>query len=220
MPIFIDLSGRKFGSLYVVNRATTSKRKVHWNCICDCGQRCVVRGCSLVSGHTVSCGCVGALRLSEHRLVHGQSNTRTYRIWVGMHGRCRLGSQVRNYSSRGIRVCERWRLFEAFLADMGQAPKGMTLDRHPNNDGNYEPGNCRWASNREQARNKRSNLNLTWQGETRCLQDWATHLHINAATLYARIAVYGWPIDRAFTRQVTKSGDRRPISVNQNRVAA
>lgn len=109
---------------------------------------------------------------------HGKCGTRIYRIWNSMKNRC-LNPKVtafEHYGGRGIAVCERWHTFENFLADMGDAPPGLTLDRHPNVDGNYEPGNCRWISMKEQNRNRRVHVMLTHDGRTQCLSAWAEEL--------------------------------------------
>ena len=112
-----------------------------------------------------------------------------------------------NYCGRGIKICARWRDFANFLADMGQRPPGMELDRI-NNDGDYEPGNCRWADLRTQARNKRSVRPITFGGRTQLLSDWATELGINLTTISMRLDVYGWSVERALTEKVAKRKER------------
>lgn len=103
---------------------------------------------------------------------------------------------LKYYAERGIVVCERWRSFENFLADMGERPAGTTLDRWPDNDGNYEPGNCRWATAKQQTNNRRSNRWLTFNGRTMTLTGWAREVGIDVMTLKQRLR-HHWPIERA-----------------------
>lgn len=153
-----DLSGRRFGLLVVDERVgTTEDSKALWRCRCDCGGESVVRGCYLRSGHTKSCGCQKGRRNGEAAATtHGMSGTPTYGTWRKMIERCTNPNarQWEWYGGRGVTVCDRWRSFENFLADMGERPEGRTLDRVDVN-GNYEPGNCRWATWPEQCANKR-----------------------------------------------------------------
>ena len=129
-------------------------------------------------------------QLSVH---HGHARDRgrssTYNAWTAMMQRCRYPKhkQYADYGGRGINVCDRWLTFENFVADMGERPKGLTLDRWPNNDGDYAPGNCRWATRTEQNRNRRDNRMVTWGGETLCLAEWAERLGITRSSLHERL---------------------------------
>lgn len=211
MPSIKDLTGERFNQLLVIRRAENQGRRVMWVCRCDCGGEIVTRGHSIQTGHTVSCGCVGLKRLSDHRYTHGKYGSRAYGIWQGMKSRCYSpgNTSYRIYGGRGISVCQEWReSFEAFYRDMGDPPEGFSIDRK-DPDKNYCLENCRWASSFDQARTKRSNIHVSWRGEDRVLEDWATHLNINIATLYARVVRYNWDIERAFTRPIKKGRDKQ-----------
>lgn len=141
---------------------------------------------------------------------HGHSinkrHTKTYSAWHSMRDRCELPNnpQYCNYGGRGIRVCERWRKFENFLADMGESPSlKHSIDRFPDNNGNYEPGNCRWATKKEQANNKRTNVFVTFNGETKTVSQWAEGLGWKTNTLIYRLK-RGWTIERALRQKIQK----------------
>jgi hypothetical protein len=160
MPKLIDITGLKFGRLTVLK--ISPKRSKHgqvlWCCRCDCGNKLTTWGMSLKNGKGQSCGC---LRLGvQNNLTHGHTiggPSATYRCWLGMFTRCynKNGSAYKYYGARGIRVCKRWHIFENFLADMGERPPNLSLDRR-NNDGPYSPANCRWATLSQQRRNRRT----------------------------------------------------------------
>ena len=129
-----------------------------------------------------------------------KSKTRAYLAWRRMLNRCYLKTAMdyKNWGGRGISVCDRWRNFENFVSDMGQPPTVLTLDRI-NNEGNYEPGNCRWASRREQCRNRRFNRVFSLNGKTQLLVDWARDIGISEVTLRSRIDILCWPLEKALT---------------------
>ena len=135
------------------------------------------------------------------REKHGLSKTKTYKIWSGMLSRCYTPSATgfANYGGRGISVCDRWRIFDNFIADMGECPEGSSIDRIDAN-GNYEPSNCRWSSRKEQNRNQRDLVMLTLHGRTQCVAAWGEELGITAGTIHSRIR-YGWDVERILTTQ-------------------
>lgn len=134
---------------------------------------------------------------------HGKTGTRTYRIWQAMLNRCRNKNVINfeNYGGRGIKVCVRWHTFNNFLKDMGEAPLDRSIERK-NNNANYNPGNCRWATRTEQARNTRRNRKITFNGVTKCLTEWAKDLGMDQASLAERLSK--WPLQQALTQPKRK----------------
>jgi len=128
------------------------------------------------------------------------SYTPIFNLWEKMVARCNCPSNpaYHKYGGRGIKVCQRWMQFENFFADMGHRPPGKSLDRI-DNDGDYSPENCRWATAKEQSRNKRTNKLVTFNGKTMCIAEWAEHLGMKMHTLYRRLCVANWPVERALT---------------------
>lgn len=151
MGAFINLAGRVFGELTVVERAASRNGNTYYVCTCTCGSVKAVLAKNLQNGRTKTCGCI---RGTEQ---HGYRYTSTYRSWISMRQRCLnpKATGYKNWGGRGVTVCDRWDKFSLFLLDMGERPPGTTLERLEN-DGNYEPGNCIWGTYKQQANNRRN----------------------------------------------------------------
>lgn len=157
----IDLTGRKFGRWTVIKEAGKSKSgDLKWKCDCDCGNVRVVSSINLRRGLSKSCGCFKKERAKETSTTHGMVQTLIYKVWNAMIQRCSnpKSPNFKYYGGRGIKVCQEWLKFESFFEDMGERPEGLTLERI-NNNGNYEPSNCKWATAEEQSRNRRIQKN-------------------------------------------------------------
>lgn len=180
-----DLSGKQFGRLTATDYAGDRR----WNCLCDCGAIVSVDTYQLTKGRTRSCGCFRSELMRTLRRKHGMSNGYEWHCYYGMLDRCynQKSSGYKNYGGRGITVCDRWReSFENFLFDMGRRPDGCSIDRADVN-GNYEPGNCTWATPYQQARNTTRTIRITLNGVEKCLADWASQAGIGYSTMYSRL---------------------------------
>ena len=179
--VCIDMTGQKFGRLTVIEREGTDKHGgARWKCSCKCGKETVIIRSCLITGKTQSCGCLNSELASKRTLgkrnvnfIHGMGRTREYSTWHAMLSRCRYekNKDYKRYGGRGIQVCERWGSFLNFLEDMGPKPKNRSLDR-VDNDGNYEPGNCRWATKEEQSNNRETCVMVSFGGENKSLSRW------------------------------------------------
>lgn len=183
----------------VQNYVETIDNVAYWLCICECGTKKIFNGPSLRRGAVYSCGC--KRRPLENG--HGFTGTPEHNIWRGMLSRCyNLNSpQYEYYGGRGITVCEEWKEdYTAFFYAVGPRPsKNHSIERI-NTDGNYEPSNCKWATQKEQCRNRRNNVRYKHQGRNLTLSEWAEILNMKEITLRKRLEA-GWPLDRAFSTE-------------------
>lgn len=200
----VDLTGLVFGRLTVIRPAEKRGRNTTSLCRCACGTEKVILNANLKSGSSKSCGCGWSIKAKERwadpvlrrtmgrKTVHGLTGSPEYVTYRGMIGRCYSpkNTKFHRYGGRGVRVCERWRDekhgLANFIADMGPRPKGMSIDRHPNPDGDYEPGNCRWATVTQQNRNiglKKSNTH-GFKGINKNSSGWTAEIRSNRGKHY------------------------------------
>lgn len=219
MGKIIEMIGNKYGRLTVIERASVGKSgAVKWKCKCDCGNIVIVNGSFLRNGHTSSCSCLQkdiaartAKKMGMENKRHGMSQARVHNIWRGMKQRCEdhNAEDWPRYGGRGITVCDEWRdNFEAFRdwAMVNGYRDDLSIDRI-DNDGNYCPENCRWATDEEQNNNRRNSRMVTFNGKTMSLKQWANETGIPRGTIAARLRT-GWTVERAMTEHVHK--EHRP----------
>ena len=214
----IDLKGQRFGRLLVVAEAKSRNKKTFWTCLCDCGKTVEVHAYNLKRGFTKSCGCLNDEMRRKRSTTHGKTNSRLYGIWSHMKGRCfcKTDAAFPSYGGRGISVCEEWRdSFETFQewALANGYRDDLTIDRI-DNDGNYEPSNCRWVSRKEQARNTRNNF--VYKGK--CLSEWCEEIGIDHALVLARLNRLGWPIEKAIFTPVRHFSHKKQESQDADAV--
>lgn len=203
-PRFIDRTGHKSGGLTVLGFGGQTKvGQSLWYCRCDCLKITLVHGSALTKSHTSSCGCLQIEKTKERSTTHGHSKyghcTSEYNAWAGMMARTQnpKNPAYHNYGGRGISVCNRWKdSFARFLEDMGERPKGKTLDRYPDKNGDYCPENCRCSNWFEQANNRRGNRLITYAGKTQNVGQWAYELGMNRGTISKRLNS-GWATEKA-----------------------
>lgn len=211
-----DRIGERFGRLVITRFVKVARKGNCWNyiweCKCDCGNTIEVQYSNLYNGSTKSCGCLKRERTIERSTKHGLSGghgnyTPLYRTWLNMRRRCysKNCKDYHHYGGRGIKVCKEWDDYAAFhdwAINNGYA-EHLTLERI-DNDGDYCPENCRWATRKEQARNTRQNRYITFNDKTKTIAEWAEYLGISSTSLRQRLH-RGWPIERALTVPVIKN---------------
>ena len=207
MGTLIDLTGVRFGRLVVSGFAFKNTQGSHWSCFCDCGAESVVRGSHLKSGATKSCGCLHAEIAAKVSTKHGMWHSPENNAWYSMKDRCynEKHKHFKDYGGRGIAICDRWRYsFENFFKDMGPRPSAKHSIDRIDNDGNYESGNCKWATQTEQTNNTRRNLFLVFDGHRLTSAQWAARLGIKPSTLRNRVNYRGWSVEKALTTEVKR----------------
>lgn len=199
-----DLTGLRFGALYVRKLVGSARSKRWWDCVCDCGNESFVPTGYLVSGNTSSCGCgqkKAATRNCIRRSVHRLTGSRLYNIWCGMKARCyrATSSNYQWYGGRGISICLEWMDFQTFAAwAIGSGYKdSLSIDRIEVS-GNYEPQNCRWSTQLEQASNKQKTRRLSFNGDNLTLNEWSGITGIGTTTLANRVRA-GWSPEEILT---------------------
>ena len=211
----IDLTGKRFGRLTVVEFAFKKNKRKYWLCKCDCGNYKAIQSPHLTSGHTQSCGCLHKEKAKQLLTKHGKYYSRLYSIWVDIKDRCcnPKNQAYKNYGGRGINIWSEWLDKEnGFMNFYNWAMAngyndGLTIERI-DNDGNYSTDNCRWATVKEQANNRRSNVLVTHNGKTQTMKEWAHDVGIPYKAVWARMQKLGWSSERALTEPV-KKGKRK-----------
>lgn len=212
----IDLTGERFGRLVVLRAGIkrAKNRGMYWLCKCDCGVVKEVSAQALKLGSTLSCGCYN-LEVQRNNIKHGHNRsdngkTPTYRTWDKMIQRCNNpnSAEYSIYGGRGISICERWLDFSNFLEDMGERPKGKSIDRIDFN-GNYKPSNCRWATSKQQANNTRRNVSFEYKGQMKTISELADIAGVKYDTMYYRLMKYKWSLENAMSIPVSNSNSRQ-----------
>lgn len=184
-----NLVGKTFGRLTVRSEASQGYVR-RWVCRCVCGVEKTIGHRALKAGQTRSCGCWRGEKMQESKTTHGKTGTVLYRIWASMIARCTISSATgfSRYGAAGVSVCARWRVFQNFADDMGERPAGHSIDRFPDGKGNYEPGNCRWATRQQQNENRSSVRWIEFDGKRMNVAQWSRYLGINKSTLIEALA--------------------------------
>ncbi len=200
---FIDLTGKKINNFTVLSRAPNDKSGgTRWNCLCECGKEFSNWAANISKNKVKSCGCWRKKMAGTYSITHGMSHTKEHKAWLHLRERCNnpKDPMYPNYGGRGIKVCKRWQnSFINFFNDVGLAPsKKHSIDRIDNNQ-DYKPGNCKWSTSFEQARNRRNNRLFSFNGETKCLPEWAEIYGLKSRFLYKRVVTNGWSIEKALT---------------------
>jgi hypothetical protein len=203
---FKNRVGERYGRLTVIKENKKIKNRIMWKCLCDCGNTTIVSSSRLANG-TRSCGCLQKEKTSKAKFKHGCVGTTEYNAWKNMKKRCYNKNDPRynTYGERGVIVCERWRDkengFLNFLEDMGKKPSSELSLERIDNDKNYTPDNCYWATNKTQSRNKTTSRMIKYNGEIHNLEDWGEITGFGKKNIWARLDL-GWSIEDALTKLI------------------
>lgn len=207
---------KTFNQLTIISISHNVKHKTFWNCICSCGAKTIVETYAFSSGKTKSCGCL--IKQNMSRRTHGYSHTSEYHIWLGIKGRCynTKNPAYNDYGGRGIKMSENWKnSFSNFINDMGYRPSSKySIDRIDNNKG-YSKENCRWATQKEQCRNKRINKVYEHNGKYKCLKEWAEYFEIPYKLLWRRLK-HGWSFEESLTKERLPNGSTRRLKYHSS----
>jgi hypothetical protein len=209
----IDLTGKKFGRLTVIDISYEKRCRYYWKCICDCGKETIVNGYSIKKGLATSCGCYRKeLFMSYNKLdttTHGMTNTKIYNVWATMLARCfnQNNKAYIHYGGRGIVVCDRWLHFECFYEDMGISYKnGLTLERNDVNDG-YNKNNCCWETYKVQANNRRNSKRYEYNGNNMTIAEIGEKYNIKPTLISSRMN-RGWNLIQSIETPIIPHGFR------------
>lgn len=206
--LFKDETGNVYGRLTVLRVGVYNRLGYKWICLCECGKETEVQGTFLRNGNTRSCGCLAVETAAAREWKHGKSHTKVHRTWQQMWNRCTNANSnsYRNYGERGIKVCDRWREFTNFYEDMGDPPSEDHSIERIDNEGDYTPDNCCWATDKEQCSNRRNNIRVEYDGRTQTLKQWAEELNLNYLAMYRKYIKQKKSIEEAiyFARNVFK----------------
>ncbi len=208
MRIAPDLMGKAFGKLVVVSKVKMPDNKTRWLCKCECGKEKIIRTASLLMGDTKSCGCLRDYVTKHKNLSHGLSGTKEYIIWGGIVARCydEKNQAYPSYGGRGILMSDEWRnSFQAFFNDMGKRPSIKHSIERIENDKGYFNGNCKWATKKEQARNRRTSKIVEINGQLKTVAEWCEIYNIKTQSVYSRIMR-----GASYAEAITKSLLRHP----------
>lgn len=205
----LNITGKRFGKLVAIKTIGKNKNGGYlWQCKCDCGNEIIANVGNLKNGHTKSCGCLRGDRCKMNFTKHGLEHTRLYGIWYDMRLRCydERNISYNRYGGRGITICDEWKEDVKAFYDWAMANgynDSLTIERI-DNDGNYCKDNCRWATVKEQANNRRNNILVTHNGKTQTMKEWAHEVGIPYKVVWARMRKLGWSAERALTDPVKK----------------